>query len=77
MRPPLPALPHTNPRIAVRRAQLTIVNPATGVRGPPSEIKEFEEWGRRRREGFVEEEVAYPGEEMEVERASNMGEEED
>lgn len=39
-------------RPAVRRATLTMVNPATGIRGPAKGMAEFEEWQRRRANGF-------------------------
>jgi hypothetical protein len=31
---------------------LTMVNPATGIRGPAKGMAEFEEWQRRRANGF-------------------------
>lgn len=37
-----------------RRATLTMVNPATGVRGPAKNLVEFEEWQRRRANGSEE-----------------------
>ncbi|GAA5869863.1 hypothetical protein JCM3774_000516 [Rhodotorula dairenensis] len=36
----------------LRRATLTMVNPATGIRGPAKNMAEFEEWQRRRANGF-------------------------
>ncbi|GAA5965507.1 hypothetical protein JCM8115_005778 [Rhodotorula mucilaginosa] len=36
----------------LRRATLTMVNPATGIRGPAKGMAEFEEWQRRRANGF-------------------------
>lgn len=37
-----------------RRATLTMVNPATGVRGPAKNMAEFQEWQRRRANGLDE-----------------------
>ncbi|GAA5993712.1 hypothetical protein JCM10908_001341 [Rhodotorula pacifica] len=36
----------------LRRVNLTMVNPATGVRGPAKNMAEFEEWQRRRANGL-------------------------
>lgn len=54
--------------LLLRRTHLTVVDPRTGKRGPPSDVQEFTEWNRRRVEGqdsVEEEEIAYPGYEME------------
>lgn len=48
----------TDHSFTVKRSLLTVVNPATGNRGPIQDVKEFTEWNRRREHGYVEEEPA-------------------
>lgn len=43
--------------LTVRRKLLTFVNPHTGLRGPVTDVQEYDEWARRKREGYVPEEV--------------------
>ena len=57
----------------VRRKLLTIINPRTELRGPVTDIKEHEEWVRRKQQGYVPEEeeaetaVGAKAEELEAE----------
>lgn len=53
----------------MRRKLLTIVDPHTGLRGPVTNIKEHEEWLRRKETGYIppeeeEDETAYAKEEL-------------
>lgn len=62
---------------AVRRATLTMVNPATGIRGPAKGMAEFEEWQRRRANGFDSDAAAELDDGAVVrEGASEMGDDE-
>ncbi|KAI5477343.1 hypothetical protein MNV49_006485 [Pseudohyphozyma bogoriensis] len=47
--------------VLLRRQLVTVVNPATGVRAPPQELKEYAEWLRRRDAGEPDEDAASVG----------------
>lgn len=56
----------------VRRALITVEDPSTGQRVPVKQLKEYDEWLRRREAGEEEEDVGvYPGDEMEMDRGSD------